>query len=700
MTAERIIQTTYSAKTDGFKRGTREVRNGLDRLNRSAERSLGEFDRRVNRSVKNIKRLGAAAAGLVAAAQFSQALGAMRQVVRRLDDIGKTADTIGLTTTQLQGLRQAFQDGGVQIGQTDKALLTFTRRLSQFREGMGAGKAAFEALGIETRRLDGSLKSNFEVLLEVADALRRIEDDTTRAGVAADLFDKRNARLLLTLTRGGDALEQSIDKMSEFGRVTSEEAVRAAEVLETELGAIESQIETEFNEALISSADILIAFAEAQLAAAQAAGTLLTAVGKTYSELKSLKIGDIEVLRLLRAAPGGIQLVGRSLARRALAEVDPVPAPQRPPDPSRPAGGSNSGAGRGAGSPFAGVQVPAPQKPRPNAGRGGGSGGAGGIREVRDAYAELIETAGARRQQLSDEIALARLFGEEQAILAEKQRLLADARAAGVTLDAERLAQIDAEAQGIATLRGELDALEAARRLIDETSQKMLTTEERIAEARRETEALLPQVIELLGDEARARELVARASADAARQIERDDGLNRLIDDIAFAVRGAEDLEDAFKRVGLQLAELVLTDAFKSLFGGSGGGGGGGGGSGGIFTALAEFVGSIFGGFLAGGGRALPGRAYVVGERRPELFVPDTAGTVLPSVPNMVQMPAAGGRGMAPVINIGGPVITMGNGVTPEQLDRALAKHRQETIRQAHDQLIRMNEHDPSLLHT
>jgi hypothetical protein len=43
---------------------------------------------------------------------------------------------------------------------------------------------------------------------------------------------------------------------------------------------------------------------------------------------------------------------------------------------------------------------------------------------------------------------------------------------------------------------------------------------------------------------------------------------------------------------------------------------------------------------LASGGRVSAGEAYVVGERRPELFVPDSAGTILPSVPN-----ALGGSG-------------------------------------------------------
>jgi hypothetical protein len=93
------------------------------------------------------------------------------------------------------------------------------------------------------------------------------------------------------------------------------------------------------------------------------------------------------------------------------------------------------------------------------------------------------------------------------------------------------------------------------------------------------------------------------------------------------------------------------------LFGGGGSGSGGGdsgggdsdssgGGVGGFMSSLGSgfkgIVGgighalgslaSVFGGFLAGGGDVMPGQAYVVGERHPELFVPHASGSVVPSL--------------------------------------------------------------------
>lgn len=73
-----------------------------------------------------------------------------------------------------------------------------------------------------------------------------------------------------------------------------------------------------------------------------------------------------------------------------------------------------------------------------------------------------------------------------------------------------------------------------------------------------------------------------------------------------------------------------ISGALSGLFGG--GGGGGGGLLGGLFGGGGGFLGGI--GSLLGfadGGRPPTNRPSIVGERGPELFVPDSAGTVVPN---------------------------------------------------------------------
>jgi tape measure domain-containing protein len=71
-------------------------------------------------------------------------------------------------------------------------------------------------------------------------------------------------------------------------------------------------------------------------------------------------------------------------------------------------------------------------------------------------------------------------------------------------------------------------------------------------------------------------------------------------------------------------------------------------GSGGFFSAALNAVGSIFGGGRANGGPITAGRAYLVGERGPEMIVPRTNGVVIPNLAGM------GGRSRAvqPIVNV------------------------------------------------
>ena len=104
------------------------------------------------------------------------------------------------------------------------------------------------------------------------------------------------------------------------------------------------------------------------------------------------------------------------------------------------------------------------------------------------------------------------------------------------------------------------------------------------------------------------------------------------------ATQGMEDMLMGFFKTGKfgwkdfvqNIVDVMMRSQIQQLiaktFGGVGSiGGGGGGGGGGLFG------GAIIPGFLASGGPAGAGKPYIVGERGPELFVPNMSGTVVPN---------------------------------------------------------------------
>jgi phage-related minor tail protein len=83
---------------------------------------------------------------------------------------------------------------------------------------------------------------------------------------------------------------------------------------------------------------------------------------------------------------------------------------------------------------------------------------------------------------------------------------------------------------------------------------------------------------------------------------------------------------DDLKKVALSAMEQIAQASLRSLFGSSSAGGGL---AGSVISGLSSLVSSLFGApGRATGGPVSGGRAYVVGEGGPELFVPSSSGRI------------------------------------------------------------------------
>lgn len=208
----------------------------------------------------------------------------------------------------------------------------------------------------------------------------------------------------------------------------------------------------------------------------------------------------------------------------------------------------------------------------------------------------------------------------------------------------------DTEAEQLRIMQDKLFALQDQAAILDEIQGP----QERYARTQEALNALFERgainLQEYNRRMAEARIEVLQAATDLESGLER--GLLRIgleFSDVATLaeqtmVNSMRSIEDAFVQMATtgkfefeQLVNSILADITRlmvresitkplgeAILGGFSGGGGG---------FLGDLFGGLFGGFRQFGGRTEPGKAYVVGEKRPELFVPDQPGTILPSVP-------------------------------------------------------------------
>ena len=107
---------------------------------------------------------------------------------------------------------------------------------------------------------------------------------------------------------------------------------------------------------------------------------------------------------------------------------------------------------------------------------------------------------------------------------------------------------------------------------------------------------------------------------------------------VSFVTTGEADFGALVDSILADLVRLLARQALSGLLGALGGGGAAGG-AGGLLAGL-------FGGARAEGGPVNPDQVFAVGERGPELFVPDRPGTIIPNDA------LGGGQAAPPVVNV------------------------------------------------
>lgn len=149
-------------------------------------------------------------------------------------------------------------------------------------------------------------------------------------------------------------------------------------------------------------------------------------------------------------------------------------------------------------------------------------------------------------------------------------------------------------------------------------------------------------------------DLLSSGAERASRLIE-----NGLLRAVRTGKLGFEDLGKIALSVMDQIARSAIRDGVGAIFGG--------GGSKGLAALGSGLIAGALG--LPGratGGPVSPGRAYMVGERGPEVFLPTSSGQILPNGPS------GGGRDVRVSITVNG---------SGQEAPRALARSARQVAR-------------------
>jgi hypothetical protein len=181
----------------------RTVGTGLDRINAAVAKTIGTF-----------AGLAVAAGGMAFATFIKNAIDAT-------DKVSDLSQATGVAIEDVAGLQLAFMKGGLEAGAFETSMVKLSKEIADNNEG-------FKRLGVQTKDSAGGLRSNKDVLYEVADAFQNLEDGTQKTALAIEIFGKSGAALIPLLNEGAEGLKAMDDMAVKLGLTFDEKTVEAA----------------------------------------------------------------------------------------------------------------------------------------------------------------------------------------------------------------------------------------------------------------------------------------------------------------------------------------------------------------------------------------------------------------------------------------------------------------------------------------
>lgn len=185
--------------------------------------------RNVNSTMKNVgAQLAKVGAGLSVA---SAGVGAgLKRGLDAADELGKTAQTIGIPIEALGRLGYAADLSGVSMEALQTGVGRLSRNMVDFAAGGKAAVAAFDAVGVSATDADGTLRPTEAVLADLATAFAAMPDGAEKTAAAMKLLGRGGAEMIPLLNGGAEALRALGAEAERMGVVISADTAKSAEI--------------------------------------------------------------------------------------------------------------------------------------------------------------------------------------------------------------------------------------------------------------------------------------------------------------------------------------------------------------------------------------------------------------------------------------------------------------------------------------
>lgn len=227
-----VLSIDLVAKVGGFEQGLSK-----------AERELDKRAKRMNDIAKKIGvGIGTAiTAGIAGAAAAATGLALLtKQAINNADAMRDMSIRLGTSTETLSAFAYAASQTGTDIDTLGRGLKVLAKNAADSLNPTSEQAKVFAALGVNVTDATGKMKDLSQLVPEIANKFKLLEDGTTKAALAQALFGKAGLDLTEFLNQGADGLGEFTDKARKLGLVIDSETAAAADDFNDTLGDIKA----------------------------------------------------------------------------------------------------------------------------------------------------------------------------------------------------------------------------------------------------------------------------------------------------------------------------------------------------------------------------------------------------------------------------------------------------------------------------
>lgn len=154
------------------------------------------------------------------------------------DAIRDASLRIGVSTSAFQKWQFAATQSGIAADKVEGILTKFSKSIGDAAIGTGEGLHVFRGLGISLKDASGKARSMEQILPELADKFKKIQDPALKNAVLMRLFGREGAKMGELLSGGSEGIKALGDEAERLGLIIGDDKINQADAFNDAWGKL------------------------------------------------------------------------------------------------------------------------------------------------------------------------------------------------------------------------------------------------------------------------------------------------------------------------------------------------------------------------------------------------------------------------------------------------------------------------------